>query len=131
MKFSDIQYIRIKKNICKLWDQNLCPTCFTLDCYLLTLLCMWWHATAQVVRCWLLITETWVYPLDTPCRIYGVQRSTGTGYLSESFGFPHQYHSTTVPCTIIIWGVGQCANLWPQFRTDILLRYHSNNKNVA
>jgi hypothetical protein len=44
----------------------------------------------DVVSCWHLTAEAQV----SPCGICDGQSGTGTGFFSEFFGFPCQYHST-------------------------------------
>jgi hypothetical protein len=41
--------------------------------------------------------RTWVRFHVTPCKIFGTQIFTGTGFSSGTSGFRYQYYSTTVP----------------------------------
>jgi hypothetical protein len=52
---------------------------------------------AQAVSRWLLTADARVRARVSICGICSGQNGTGTGFFSEFFGFPCQYHSTIAP----------------------------------
>jgi hypothetical protein len=65
---------------------------------------------AQVVSRQLLLAEVRIRSQDSPCGICGAQCHCDR-FLSESFGFPRQYHSIAAPYSLMYHlGDGQWAH---------------------
>jgi hypothetical protein len=66
---------------------------------------MWGRAMSQPVSRRPLTAMARVRARVNPCRIYGGQSGTGTGFSPNYSVFLCQYHSTVAHQTYIIWGM--------------------------
>ena len=59
------------------------------------------RALTQAVSRRSFVAEAWVQSQASPCRVWGGQSGTATGFTPSTFIFPSQYHFTDAPFSLI------------------------------